>query len=235
MVVDDALLKPDYNNVSRDSSLGEKARDVGAFLAHQTLDGMGILTAIIPGGIEEVRSAGSSFLPEGSPLSDDNLLVSGSPMGNWDKLVYSGHEKIDQLFSTNQAQRYSPEAKEANDKFAIGILPLPGICFDAKKYAEAGKAFDRAGFTKAGRALTKHSYRKDSVFPKPVGNPTQVNEHGQRVLESILNHPEKVVYERPHPDFGKVVEVMVPGKGGARFTSDGEMIGFLEPLGARNG
>jgi filamentous hemagglutinin len=72
-------------------------------------------------------------------------------------------------------------------------------------------------------------YRKVTVFPKPLGNPAKVNEHGQKVLESILKSPEKVVYERPHPDFGRVLDVVIPGKGGARFTTDGEMIGFLEP------
>ena len=75
----------------------------------------------------------------------------------------------------------------------------------------------------------KHGYREKSVFPKPVGNPAQVNAHGQQVLESIINHPERVIYERPHPDFGKVIEIVVPDKWGARFTIEGEMIGFLEP------
>lgn len=229
IVVDDSLLKSDYRNVIRDSSLGEKARGVGAYLAHQTLDGIGAFTAIIPEGMEEVRGIGSALLPEGHSFSDDNLLVSGSPAENWDQLVNFGHEKIDQLFSTDQAQGYSPEAKEANNRFSIGILPIPGMFSDAKKLAEAGKALDRAGFTKAGRALTKHSYREDSVFPKPVGNPTQVNDHGQSVLESILNHPERQVIQKTTKNFGEVVDICVPGIGGVRFTSSGEMIGFLEP------
>jgi hypothetical protein len=49
------------------------------------------------------------------------------------------------------------------------------------------------------------------------------------MLESILNHPEKIVEKLPHPDFGTVIDIMVEGKGGVRFTTDGEMIGFLEP------
>ena len=76
----------------------------------------------------------------------------------------------------------------------------------------------------------KHGYREGSVFSKPIGTPAQVNAHGQKVLESIVNHPKKVIYERPHPDFNKVIEIVVPDKwGGARFTIEGEMIGFLEP------
>jgi hypothetical protein len=133
----------------------------------------------------------------------------------------------------DQAVSYSPEAKEADNRFVIGILPPPGmftkISVDIAQFAEAGKAIDRAGFTKAGRGVMKHGYREGSAFPKPTGNPAQVNQQGQQILESILNHPEKIVYERPHPDFGKVIEVVVPGKWGARFTTDGEMVGFLEP------
>ena len=56
-----------------------------------------------------------------------------------------------------------------------------------------------------------------------------MNAHGQQVLESIVNHPERVIYERPHPDFGKVIEIVVPDKGGVRFTVEGNMVGFLEP------
>lgn len=104
------------------------------------------------------------------------------------------------------------------------------ISISTNQLAKTGKAIDRAGFTKAGRGLTKHGYREGSAFPKPTGNPVQVNEQGQKALEFLLNHPDKIIYEYSHPSFGKVIEVAVPGRGGARFTADGkEMIGFLEP------
>jgi hypothetical protein len=116
-----------------------------------------------------------------------------------------------------------------SNHFAVGFLPPPGAVFqtfsDTSKFAKAGKVFDRAGYTKAGRNLMKHGYRKGSAFPKPLGNPAQVNAHGQQVLESIINHPERIIYERPHPDFGKVIEIVVPDKCGVRFTIEGEMIG----------
>lgn len=89
---------------------------------------------------------------------------------------------------------------------------------------------DRGGFTKAGRNLMKHGYREGSVFPKPLGNPAQVNAHGQRVLESILNHPEKQLFPAEFDRYGKVVDIYAPGLGGARYNASGEFIGFLEPL-----
>lgn len=215
-----------------DAALGERARHLGAVLAHQTLNGISELTSCVPQLLEEIKDIGHRILPESLLSPQDGVEI--TPMKNFGNLVAAGHEKIDQVFSTDQAGLYIPEAKEARDKFAIGILPPPGmftkVSFSTNQLAETGKAIDRAGFTKAGRGLMKHGYRDGSAFPKPTGNPEQVNAQGQKVLESLLNHPEKVVYERPHPDFGKVIEVAVPGKGGARFTADGkEMIGFLEP------
>jgi len=62
------------------------------------------------------------------------------------------------------------------------MIPFPGIFsggkFNVKRLADAGKAIDRGGFTKAGRDLMKHGYREGSVFPKPQGNSAQVNAHG---------------------------------------------------------
>ena len=76
----------------------------------------------------------------------------------------------------------------------------------------------------------KHGYRKESVFSKPVGNPSQVNQHGQQVLESILNHPEKKVVQYTNKLHGPVIEIEAPKLGGVRFNGDGtEMMGFLEP------
>jgi hypothetical protein len=126
------------------------------------------------------------------------LAVSGTPTGLTNSYscytlkeilveywVAKGHKAIDTVFSTDQAEHFTPEAR-ANDpmnNFAIGFLPPPGAVFktvsDTSKFARAGKAFDRAGYTKAGRNLMKHGYREGSAFPKPLGNPTQVNAHGQ--------------------------------------------------------
>jgi hypothetical protein len=230
-VAEEQLYTSDQSIGHEDAALGEKARNLGAALAHQTLDGISELTSCIPQLLEEIKDIGYRILPESLRHSQDAVEI--TPIENFNSLIAAGHEKIDQVFSTDQACLYTNEAKETGNQFAIGILPPPGIItkisIDTTKFAEGGKALDKAGFTKAGRGITKHGYREESAFPRPTGNPAQVNEQGQKILESILNHPEKIVYERPHPDFGKVIEVVVPGKWGVRFTTDGEMIGFLEP------
>ncbi|WP_420421569.1 hypothetical protein [Simkania sp.] len=94
---------------------------------------------------------------------------------------------------------------------------------------EAGKEPDRKELTKAGRALAKHGDRPDSVFPKPIGTPSQINQQGQAILEQILNHPEKCISYHTHHELGEVIKIQIPGKGGAWFKKNCEMIGFLEP------
>ncbi|MFX0209516.1 MAG: hypothetical protein ACFFDT_26260 [Candidatus Hodarchaeota archaeon] len=76
----------------------------------------------------------------------------------------------------------------------------------------------------------KHGYREGSVFPKPVGDPSQINKCGQQVLKSILNHPEKKVVQYTNKLHGLVIEIEAPKLGGVRFNGDWtEMMGFLEP------
>ncbi len=84
---------------------------------------------------------------------------------------------------------------------------------------EAGGSLDRGGFTKAGRSLMKHGYRKGSVFPKPIGNQKQINEHGKKILGEILSHPEKKIIPGEFSRYGKVVDIYAPDLGGVRYSS----------------
>ena len=233
LVEDKAAQQIDRSKGWDEMSFGEKAREAGSNIAHQAFDEIADLAKVVPQLCEEAKELGSKFLPESLKLPDSEDIE--SPIENYENLVANGHKAIDAVFSTDQAELFTAEAR-ANDpmnNFAIGFLPPPGAVFktfsDTSKFVRAGKALDKAGYTKAGRNLMKHGYREGSAFPKPLGNPAQVNAHGQKVLESIINHPERVIYERPHPDFGKAIEIVVPDKWGARFTIEGEMIGFLEP------
>ncbi len=205
----------------------ENIRNLGAKLAHETLDGVSELISCVPLLLDEIKSIGVRIVPDFSLLNDGIEII---PMEKYEKLVAIGHEEIDHIFSTSQASRYTSE--EAVIDLIVGIIPLPGlfkgISVDVSQLVEAGKVLDRAGFTKAGRSLVKHSYRESSIFPKPIGNPAQINEHGQKVLESILNHPEKKVVPGEFARFGKVVDIYAPEIGGIRYSVDGEFIGFLE-------
>ncbi len=100
---------------------------------------------------------------------------------------------------------------------------------DFDKLLEAGKAHDRGGLTKAGRGLAKHGGREGSHFPKPKGNPSNINKQGQELLEKILKHPNKNIRTRVRERYGEIIEIKVKKLGGVHYTKDGEFIGFLQP------
>lgn len=219
------------NTNNEGSSFTETVRNFGSILAHQALDGISEVASFVPQLLEEIKDIGYQLIPEVSLFSDNVIAI--APLENYEKLIAQGHEKIDEVFSTNQAQLYSPEIKERKNNFSSGIIPLPGmlpeIFANSGKLLDAGKVIDRAGLNKAGRGLMKHGYREGSVFPKPTGTVEQINEHGLKVLEEILNHPEKTVIYNNTRHLGEVVDIQVSGIGGVRFNPSGEMIGFLEP------
>jgi filamentous hemagglutinin len=99
-----------------------------------------------------------------------------------------------------------------------------------EKLSGAGQAIDPADrggeMTTAGRALQKHGSRPGSAFPQATGNPSQMNEQGQGVLEEILNSPGATVKEGNR--FGGI-DVVAPDGRGARFDANGGLRGFLEP------
>lgn len=216
-------------------SFAEKAREAGAFFAHQAYEEVSELVSFVPQLCEELKDVGARILPDSLSLPNDDLPV--APKENYENLVATGHAVIDTVFSTDQADLYTAEVKgnALANEYAIGMIPLPGMIssngvINVKKFSNLGKVADRAGFTKAGRGSMKHGYRKGSVFSKPVGNPSQVNQHGQQALESILNHPEKKVVQYTNKLYGPVIEIEAPKLGGVRFNGDGtEMMGFLEP------
>lgn len=208
----------------------EKTREFGAYLAHKAFYEITELASVVPAFCEEVKNVGGRFFPESILPSNDAII--GSTIEHYQDLVAEGHKAIDRVFSTDQAIYFSDRAN-GMDGISIGfILPSGAVLktfSDTSRFVKAGQAIDKAQYTKAGRGLMKHGYREKSVFPKPSGPPELINRQGQTLLESIINHPEKVIYERPNERFGTVIDIVVPNKWGVRFTIDGEMIGFLEP------
>lgn len=80
----------------------------------------------------------------------------------------------------------------------------------------------------------KEKLRAKSSHPKwlektHLPDPKSVNEEARKLLESILNHPEKKLIPGEFSRFGKVVDIYAPEIGGARYNASGEFIGFLEP------
>ncbi|NGX58957.1 MAG: hypothetical protein KR126chlam3_00099 [Chlamydiae bacterium] len=76
--------------------------------------------------------------------------------------------------------------------------------------------------------LTRRN-KRSSLQEEVVLDPKQINEQAQKVLEGIVNHPQKKMIQGRLKRFGNVVDIYAPDMGGARYRADGEFIGFLEP------
>ncbi len=96
--------------------------------------------------------------------------------------------------------------------------------------SKAGQILDRGGLNKAGRALDKHGGRPGSVFPKATGNAASKNAQGQYHLDDILTHPDSIIVRSYRERYGgDVIDVKIANGPGARFSKEGEFIGFLNP------
>ncbi|MEI8300776.1 MAG: hypothetical protein WCG10_04090 [Chlamydiota bacterium] len=120
-----------YPMAPQEISFAEKARDVGALVAHEALDAIAEFTLCIPQFMEDIRAVGAAVLPSPSDAQSDNMLFQGTPVKNHEKFIATAHEKIDEIFSTNYAEGYAADAQVNSLKsdFEIGIIPPPGMLF----------------------------------------------------------------------------------------------------------
>lgn len=101
--------------------------------------------------------------------------------------------------------------------------------FSTSKLSDAAGVMDKAGLTKAGRALQKHGDRAGSIFPKAVGDTTARNTQGQGIVDGILNDSGSTVLQKNTGRFGLVTDIISPEGKGIRYDANGNFIGFLEP------
>ena len=183
-VVEETLLKP-----TREMTIADTARDMGSSLAHEILDGVGQLVAIIPDGLDEIdriASAGAKFLPECFQDHVDNPWITGNRTENFEKTLTQGHQAIDQIFATDQAPRYSKEMKEFGAQLreelgmsmAIGIIPPPGAW---------GSRAGKLGFNTREIAQLENMGKMEGSIAKNVPNTAQdinfANHALQRAVE----------------------------------------------------
>lgn len=104
----------------KEATFTETAREVGSFLAHETIETVSDLVSVIPELLEDVHQLHQNMLLEGG-----NDVLEGSPSENFYDMVAKGHDAIDRLFSTDQAEKYASGVKEKRKNgFVIGVIPL---------------------------------------------------------------------------------------------------------------
>lgn len=61
-----------------------------------------------------------------------------------------------------------------------------------------------------------------------IQDPEQTNRQAEKILKEIINHPDKKIVHEQLERFGEVIGIYDPQGRGARYSTSGEFIGFLE-------
>ena len=181
---DEDLNIPEQEQPSFLSNVADKAREVGAIITHEVYDGVTEQLSIVSSAVGYVsEKIGSDY----SPFEKD-------PREAFQESVAAGHEKIDEVFATNQAELYSPEAKEVKDKLTTGMLPPPG---GFSNIAKNGKPLSQAYIT--ARNGGKHApliRRYKDVSTKEIQKSIRSYE------KQIVKHQDKIANPPKHcPDW----------------------------------
>ncbi len=210
------------NLVPTDPTFGEKVRRFGSRLAHETFEEVSELAVIIPACLEGIKNLGELVVGEGEFPFNDFVFPSSSPMENYEQSVAAGHQIIDEVFSTDQACHYTPEAKthDIRNEFTYAILPPPGAFRALLTESEA--ALSRSKFAQVENILAKHNRRYLTeaeartlihqcdipTFPRPYGIPEnfkiRISDQGGGM---IYVHPEnnhisvRVMPGKPHSEY----------------------------------
>lgn len=159
--------------------------------------------------------------------------LSHSPTAR-DQKFFQQHQKIDSFFCTNYTPHFTQGCYDTHQsQITQGSLPLPTqptiAGHSIKSLLRSANAPDRAGLTKAGRSLAKHSARRDSFLQQVNGSPQKINKVASKEIERLLNHPNAKWEVQYSNRFGKVINIRIDEIGGIRYNADGEFLHFLEP------
>jgi RHS repeat-associated protein len=111
------------------------------------------------------------------------------------------------------------------------FIPTPKRFSQADRLSRAAAAPDRGGFTVAGRSLTKHGVGArsgNSKFSVARGNPSQVNQQAQDIVDDILTNPGTTVTQSYRGRFGNTIEYTAPDGRGLVFSANGKFLFFKE-------
>ncbi len=132
-----------------------------------------------------------------------------------------GWEPQDEEKARGSEAGQKPATREQIGKWSIDELS------DGAKHIDP--ASKKGDLTLAGSALQKHGSREGSAFPSAKGNPSAINEQGQKIVDSILNDPNKSVVQSNTGRYGQVTDIISSSGRGLRYDAQGKLIGFLEP------
>jgi hypothetical protein len=157
------------------------------------------------------------------------VMVNGKAVEATTKVLVSlgvSAEAAASLMATgnNAGQGGSPPNPGGNTPTGLGGPSIEDL-------SKAASAPDRAGFTAAGRSLTKHGSGArpgNSLFPAAKGNPAQINAQAQAIVDDILNNPGTTFAKGFRGRFGDTIEAAAPDGRGIVFDANGKFLFFKE-------
>ncbi len=121
-------IEPIFNRAETSGSMVDSVRETAAYITHDALNGAASVGALVPSLQEEGQGVYGSVVNR----SADSNSRQGGPRENYHHLIENAHKVIDRLFGTNQTAAFSSEAATSNDKFDVGIIPLPGTAANSR-------------------------------------------------------------------------------------------------------
>ena len=161
-------------------SVAEKARETGSHITHEVYDAVTEQLSLIP----DIAGTFSEKLPEAFQVSTP---FDKDPREVHQEMVEAGHEKIDEIFRTEQAGIYAAEGKETKEKLTTGMLPPPGtIGKTAKAPSKAYEIAKNGG--KHAPMITEYSKRSVKEIEKGI----------KSYEKQIAKHKDKIVNPSKH-------------------------------------
>lgn len=123
------------------------------------------------------------------------------------------------------AERAAREAAERTTREASEKSAREALEKAAREATETAASDSGTGeLTKAGRSLTKHASGQrfgSKAFPEIEGGPRQINEQASKILDDMINDPNKIVKIRPGKGGEQILQVSRPDGTGAIFKMEG--------------
>ncbi|QVL58018.1 MAG: hypothetical protein KFB93_02745 [Simkaniaceae bacterium] len=183
IIPDDALNITKKDEPSFWASATDKARATGSHIAHEVYETVTDQIEIIP----QVSGAFSHILPD--PLKNTDPFDK-DPRESYHEIIEVGHEKIDEIFGTDQSDMYAAEGKAARGELTTGMLPPPvGFSNIAKNGKPLSQAYINA----------KNGGKHANLIPECGGQSIREIKKSIRSYEKqIVKHKDKIVNPSNH-------------------------------------
>ncbi len=181
----------------------DKARETGSHLTHEVYDVIVEQLEIVP----QITGAVSNNLPE--YLQNANPFEK-EPRESFHEMVEAGHERIDEIFGTEQADMYSADGKAARGEFTTGMLPPPGVIGNPSKLPSKAYEIAKNG-GKHADLIERYGNVSNKELQKSIKSyEKQIAKHKDKIANPSKHCPDWETMDLRHKE--SLVEVNWPAE-----------------------